>query len=157
MSLPRILDKLRHYDLWSRSDAGKKYLTDLHRQHGAQHPRPNFRLLIVCHDKAGLHRDGDERRLLDMLTQALELPTKMQERVWLTTVERLRANQALPSPLDTPLFIRARDARPFLFEYRSHLAASPKRRGQKRYHHQRRFWAERIPDFPLHSLFPQPG
>jgi hypothetical protein len=154
MSLPRVLDKLRAYDLWSRSDTGQQYLLDLYRQQGAAQPQPNFRLLIVCHDKSGTHRGGDERRLLDVFVQALELPTKMQERCWLTTVERIRAQRDAVSPLDATIWLRVRDARSWLHEYRAFVATLSKGRGEKPYHRQREFVGRRTDQLPLHSIFP---
>lgn len=154
MSLPRVADKLRSYEEWSRSDLGRDYLATLYRRHGAADPRANFRLLIVCHDKAKLHRDGDERRLLDVFTQALELPASMQERIWLTTVARLREHQASAAPLAGPLWVRVRDARSWLHEYRTYLASLSRGTGQKRYHRQREFVLRKIEQLPLHGLFP---
>ena len=165
MSLPRLLTKLRNYERWGRSDEGREYLTQLLQEVGSDSrestagksgrlTRPNFRLLIICHDKSGVHAGGDERRLLDVWTQSVALSARMRERIWLTTVERLRAHQALPHPLDSPLWLRVRDARPLLFEYRSLLESLPTGRGHKPYRHQRELWAERLGAFPYHALLP---
>ncbi len=157
MSLPRFASKLEDYDLWSRTDDGREYLANLYRRYGAAKPRPNFRLLIVCHDKSGVHKGGDERRLLDLFALALELPAAMRDRIWLTTVERLKARQTDDPPLSAALWFRARDAREWLSEYRGHVATVPRGRGRKRYHNQRAFVAERLDSLPLHALFLKPS
>ena len=156
MSLPRLLLKLQYYDLWAHSDVGRQYLVNLYRQYGASRPRANFRLVIVCHDKAGLHRGGDERRLLDVFTLSLDLPSQMRERVWLTTVERLRAHQHEKAPLSAPTWFRVRNAQLWLGKYKAYSATLSRGGREKRSHHQRTFVGDLLPAQPAHPLFPQP-
>lgn len=157
MSLPRFLDKLRHYELWSLSEQGQQYLVDLYRQHGASNPRASFRLLIVCHDKAKLHSGGDQRRQLDLFIQCLELSSEMRDRIWMTTVDHLRRHQSDDPPLAAPLWLRVRDARRWMQEYRTYVASLPRSDGQKAFHAHRQFWTDRLAQLPLHPLFPRPA
>jgi hypothetical protein len=116
--------------------------------------RPHHRLLIICHDKAGLRRGDDERRLVDVFLQALELSTRTQARIWLTTVQRLRERQHDPSPLAAPLWLRVRDFRPLLHDYRRYVASLNTGRGHKPMHRKRQFVAEHVASLSPHPLLP---
>ncbi len=162
MHPPRILEKYQLYAAWSASPEGKEYLTKLYRRLGAQHPKPNFRLLVIAHDKRqyATQRDGgDGRRLLDLYTQALsdEVWPALRDRLWFTTAEQLRGHQYDRRPLDAAIWLRARDAKSWLRAYRAHVASTPRRAGHKLYAQQRKFVAERLPALPKHVLFPRPA
>lgn len=151
LSSARTRQKYRLYDAWSRSTEGESYLRQLFHAYGSPNQEPTWRLLMIAHDKN--KPGGDSRRLLDLFTQTLELPTAMRERVWLTTAENLQAAHESPAPLAAPIWLRARDARPWMGEYRAYMARLPKGRGQKPFAAQRKFVSERLSQLPLHSLF----
>lgn len=152
MSLARIAEKYHQYDQWASSSDGRQYLTALFARHGSRIPSPNFRLLVIAHDKH--EADADNPRLLDLFSQALDLSAGMRDRLWLTTAAAIHAHQHEAAPLDQPLWFRVRDARRWLADYRALLAGLPRGRGHKQYHHQRQFVASRLPSLPLHPLFP---
>lgn len=152
MSLRRITQKYLLYTRWGDSLEGRDYLTQLYGRLGAKNPQPNFRLLVIAHD--ALHRGKDLRRLAELFAQALDLPSAMRDRLWLTTVELLRAHQADQGPLAAPLWYRVRDARDWLADFRATMAA--RQPEQKLQAHQRKYVEGRLPSLPLHPLFPQP-
>jgi hypothetical protein len=154
MSVARLLAKYQLYAAWADSPEGQAYLIQVYTRLRAQHPQPNFRLLVVAHD--ALHAGRDARRLEDLYTEALELPGPMRDRIWLTTVASLREHQGDQPPLAAPLWLRARDARDFLADYRAYVAALPRDPGQKRYARQRKYVAAQLARSPLHPLFPHP-
>ena len=81
----------------------------------------------------------------------------MRERVWLTTVERLRAHQHAEASLSAAAWFRVRDAQSWLAEYKAYTATLPRGRGEKRYHRQGMFVTDRLGALPAHLLFPQPA
>jgi hypothetical protein len=75
---------------------------------------------------------GNERRLLDLLARTLDLPTAMRVRIWLTTAEKLRSCHELAAPLTNAIWLRARDARPWMEEYRAFMVkVRQEKRGQR--------------------------
>jgi hypothetical protein len=105
----RVLQKLEQYAAWSASEAGERYLQHAYAVHGATMPNSGFRLLIVVHDKLKPH--GDQRRLVALFEQVLELPAAMRDRVWLATAADLKAYQHHPTPLSAEIWVRGRDAK----------------------------------------------
>jgi hypothetical protein len=151
MSPSRIADKYRQYSLWAESNEADRYLTHLYHEHGENTAKAGFRLLLIAH--ANLAPGGDQRRLIDLLLPALELPSAMRDRIWLTTAEQLRLQEHSPAPLSAPIWLRARDAKRWMADYRGYLVGLPggalKQSAEKR-----QYIAERIAKMPLHSLFP---
>ena len=111
MQPSRIREKYDRYDAWARSADGKDYLTSLYARYGQHTAKPTFRLLMIVHAKND--PAGDERRLVDLFTQALDLPAAMRDRIWFTTVEQLRQHQYDFSPLSASIWLRARDTKPW--------------------------------------------
>jgi len=107
MNQKQIRAKYRRYVAWSQSPAGKQYLMDLYRCHGAIEPRPTFRLLVVAGGRTG---QDDHRRMQELCVPVAKLPTAMQDRLWFTTVEDLCCWQRHPLPLDAAIWRRGRDA-----------------------------------------------
>lgn len=155
MSLARIREKYGEYARWAGSDAGRDYLHRLYQEYGATARTDNFRLLVIAHDKA--RGEGDRRRLVDLFGQALALPSPMRDRIWLTTVEDLKRHQDDRAPLDAAIWLRLRDARPWLPRYREELATLPPTRVSAYYAFQRRFVGPRLADLPRHPLFARPS
>src|SRR5581483_10812947 len=113
-SLKRLRDKFRVYDLWGHSFEGQEYLRGLYRRLGATDPRPQFRLLVVAHDKN--RTIGDDQRLLDLFTLSLECSADLRHRMWFGTVNGLHAHHMDSRPLESPLWFRTRDAEAWLPE-----------------------------------------
>jgi hypothetical protein len=132
----RMGQKLRAYDDWASGTGAQEFLTDLYRAHGAREPRPQFRLLVVAHDR----RSGnDQARLAQLLLQASAVPRVMRDRIWIAAVSDL--SQA--TSIDDPLWIRARDLHDAAVNWES-LPARERRR------HVRAV----LPTLPRHRLFP---
>ena len=87
MNVKRIRQKYRRYAAWIASQAGQQYLIDLYRSHGAQSPRPTFRLLMIARDRSG---QDDHRRLRELYAAAKGLPAAMQDRLWFASVTDLQ-------------------------------------------------------------------
>ncbi|MBI1902938.1 MAG: replication-relaxation family protein [Planctomycetia bacterium] len=126
MSPQRIREKFQAYARWARSESAERYLRDVYDRAGLPGRRPNFRLLIIAHDK--LHPGRDDARLQVLLAQALTLPLDVRRKVWLTAAQRLREQQHSPAPLAASIWLHARDAGPArddLHHERAVLAAIP--------------------------------
>jgi hypothetical protein len=149
MPLARLLDKLRHYDLWSRSTEGAEYLARLYKQFGSSPVQPNFRLLLIAH---GNSVAGDRGRLVDTFIQALDLSSAMRDRIWITTIEALRQHEQDSDLVAATIWVRARHASPWLHAYReferSLSDANPKRRFAER----RRFVRDKLLAMAKHRL-----
>ncbi|MBW3599059.1 MAG: replication-relaxation family protein, partial [Planctomycetes bacterium] len=151
-SLSSVRRQLRQYDIWARSEDARKYLTHLYTQWGESIERPRFRLLLIAQAKDDC--DSDQRRLADLFLQALELPSVMRDRIWLTSAESLRPETSSSRPLAEAVWLRVRDARPWLAEFRSKAAQLRPRQNSVRA--QRKCVAEVISRLPCHPLFPHP-
>jgi hypothetical protein len=151
LSAAKTRRKYQLYDSWSRSPEGGKYLGEHFAKFGATSSEPNWRLLMIAHAKD--REGGNERRLLDLLAQTLDLPTAMRERIWLTTAEKLRNCHELKEPLTRPIWLRARDARPWIGEYRQFMRKLRQEKRHQRFAAQRKFVAEWLSDFREHPLF----
>lgn len=106
-----------------------------------------------CQRKKG----GDGRRLLDLIAQSLDLPTAMRERIWLTTAEKLRGCHDLAALLTKAIWLRARDARPWMGEYRAFMVKVRQEKQRQRFALQRNFVAERLHGLAEHALFSLTG
>src|SRR5206468_329828 len=51
----RIGQKLTEYANWSVNPVAQEFLTDLYRRHGAKDPRPQYRLVLVVHDRKSMN------------------------------------------------------------------------------------------------------
>lgn len=132
----RIGQKLQAYATWAVSPETQDFLVDLYRTHGAEQPRPHFRLLIVAHDR---RTGNDQSRLRQILAQALSLPRAMRQRLWAVTV----ADLAAARNIDAPVWFRARDLEPRDAEWDSLPRAERRRRFTMLYR-----------SLPRHRLFP---
>jgi hypothetical protein len=147
MSVARVAQKLRRYESWFSSIDARESLEKLYLQHGALPRRPSFRLLLIAHDKDA--PGGDLRRLTEILAQVLDLSSSFRRQVWLTTAENLRFVANRRSPLDEPIWWRARDANAWLPDYRD----LPRGRGPAREKLRRQFVSDNLHQLPLHPLF----
>ncbi|REJ92513.1 MAG: hypothetical protein DWQ34_12900 [Planctomycetota bacterium] len=148
-SMRKLRRKLQAYRRWADGNAAD-WLSQLYGDHGDPQKR-SFRLLLVAHDKHGTVTD--ERRLLDLLIPTLELPAGLRDSVWLATADDLLADRrSSTETLERPVWLRAKECRTLLPEYRS----IPPGRGQRQYLRRRQFLSERIPSLPRRGLFPQP-
>ena len=85
-STTRLAQKLLNYAEWASSSASQEFLLNLYRDHGAQRPRPRFRLVFVVQNR----RSGrDEIRLRQVLKASSAIPALAVSRLWITTVDRL--------------------------------------------------------------------
>jgi Replication-relaxation len=155
LSAARTRRKYLAYDAWSRSSEAGKYLAELFSRFGAGTQEPTWRLLMIAHAKD--QEGGNERRLLDLLAQTLDLPTAMRERIWLTTAEKLRSCHDLAAPLAKAIWLRARDARPWMGEYRAFMVKVRQEKRRQRFALQREFVVERLHGLAEHALFPLPA
>ena len=108
MNQKQIRAKYARYTAWAGSAAGKQYLIDLYRRHGATEPRPTFRLLVIARSRTG---KDDERRMTELITPTAKLPTTIRDRMWFTTVANLCHCQGQPLPLEAAIWRRGADAR----------------------------------------------
>jgi hypothetical protein len=108
MNQKKIREKYARYLAWSQCVAGKQYLIDLYRRHGATEPQPLFRLLIIARSRTG---EDDERRMAELQAPAAKLPAAIRDRLWFTTVEELCRWQEQPLPLEAAVWRRGRDLR----------------------------------------------
>ena len=136
-----------------RREASDYFVALYGQQHTPIRP-PNFRLLVIVH--ANRTDVSDQRRLLDLFTPLLSLSSRMRDRVWLTPAEQLRIHQADAQPMAAPIWLRARDSRSWMGDYREMLAHRRRGRGHQLLAHQRRFVAERLSELPRHVLLAEP-
>ncbi len=155
MSLARIRDKYQQYHAWAESEQGREQIARTFRQHGVSTDSANFRLLVIARDKAREGRDAE--RLADLLAEALELPATMRDRIWLTTAEQLKRSDSDSAPLDAPLWLRARDARTWIGEYRQHVGNLSQHRGRRFSRLRRQHILRHVPNMPRHTLLPRPA
>ena len=101
MNKKKIRAKYAGYLAWSQSAAGKQYLIDLYRRHGAAEPRPTFRLLVIARSRTG---KDDQQRMLELCRPLAKLSAAMQDRFWFTTVAALRSCQDDLLPLDVAIW-----------------------------------------------------
>jgi Replication-relaxation len=106
MNAKQIRAKYDRYAAWSRSAQGQQYLTHLYRRHGANEPRPTFRLLVVARSRTGL---DNERRMAELLAAAKHAPSVIRDRLWLTTVAALAGYQQHNLSLNAGLWLRAKE------------------------------------------------
>ena len=151
LSAGRTRRKYQLYDTWSRSSEARKYLAELFARFGAGTQEPTLRLLMIAHAKD--QEGGNERRLLDLLAQALVLRTAMRERIWLTAAEKLRSCHDLAAPLIKAIWLRARDTRPWMEDYRAFMVRVRQEKRRQRFALQRDFVAERLAGVAEHALF----
>jgi hypothetical protein len=151
MSLARIAEKLEHYAGWAESWEGQNHLKRLYRQYGDAASQPNFRLVLIAH--ANHHPGGDQRRMIDLLAQSLNLPAAMRDRLWLTTADQLQLHQNAPKPLDAAIWWRARDARGCFAEYRRAIQSEDLASAQK-LALARQMVRQRLEQLPRHPLLP---
>lgn len=147
LPLARIRQKFAAYGRWADSTAGAEYLHVFYSRYGVRQPQAGFRLVVIGHDpwQAG----GDGRRLVDLFSQGLTLPAAMRDRLWLTTVEDLRAVQDQSPPLSAKIWLRGRDAKAWQASFRQSAGANAAKR-------HRREIANRLANLPRHPLFPSP-
>jgi len=144
MSPSRFREKLLHYQSWSNSEAGVKYLLSTYNRFQTAVPKCGFRLLVVVHDKN--RPNADDRRLVALFQQSLELTSAMRDRLWFVTASDLRLHQHNSPPLSAPIWLRCRNARSWLREYQHASEQTP--------NSQRLFVANNIHGKSMHSLFP---
>jgi hypothetical protein len=151
MPIDRVGEKLRLYDDWSRSAECRDYLIQFGNRFDQRQLSINFRLLVIVRSR---HAAGDNRRLADILAESLALSSTMRDRIWLTTAAALQAHQYDPSPLSPALWIRSRESRRWLTEYRNHVARLQGDRNRTPRSAKRAFVAERVASMSRHALFP---
>jgi hypothetical protein len=104
-SITRFRQKLIAYELWIESEASQQFLVELYRKHGAQQPRPQFRLLCVMHNR----RDQrDDIRLRDLVYAAADVPTKVRRKTWCTTAQAIIET----ADISAPIWLRLKDLEP---------------------------------------------
>lgn len=100
--------KFRAYAEWGESADGQGFLTELYRRHGAAHPRPIFRIAVVCGGRVGVNEQG---RMRALLATAQRRPEQFRKRLWLTTARQLSGRPAAANILESPIWQGAQ-ARP---------------------------------------------
>jgi Replication-relaxation len=106
MNRKQIREKFERYASWSQSDHGRQFLIDLYRGHGANEPRPLFRLLIVARSRSGLN---DDSRAAEFLAAARKVSCRANNGRWVTTAAALRERQYDDRPLEAGIWTRACD------------------------------------------------
>jgi hypothetical protein len=147
-SVAKLRRKLKRYQHWTEQ-AAAEYLQRVYAAYGEPQKR-SFRLLFVAHDKHG--NVTDERRLLDLLVQVLQLPRALRDSIWLTTAAELAELPEEADLSEAPIWWRARDLRYLAAELQQVPAETTT--GQLRA--QRQLVAEQLPTLGRHALFPQP-
>ena len=137
-SSTRVEAKLHSYAAWATTPAAEDYLIDLYQRHGAQAARPQFRLLLVVHDRRGA---VDTTRLRQCLGATLTLPRAMRHRVWFVGASDL----AGAASTDAPVWVRAKDLDA------CDVAWDTISKKERRIRLRRAF-----PQLPRHHLFPLP-
>lgn len=150
-NVAKIRDKLTAYDRWAVQE-GRDYLRKLYERHGEQNANNHFRLLLIASDPYGYV--GDTRRLLDLFVQAIELPPKMRDRIWLCTAADLKAYANEKTPLSAAVWFRAKDSKRWTAEFRDMAANARQTAGKRSYTRQRRFVNDRLSKMRRHVLFP---
>ncbi len=142
----RILEKYQRYSDWSRSEEGRGYLKCLYRRTGCVTARPNFRLLTIAHDNR--NSAGDVRRMANLVYAALDetVWSALRDRLWFTSVARLRSSPSHPESSGTPVWHRTRDIKPEIHLLQNANPTSSSAR--------RRFAERLLRQLRLHSLFP---
>lgn len=94
-SSTRIRDKLERYSAWPDRPASRSFLVEKYRAHGAQNPRPQFRLAFLVENR----RSGEDLiRLSQVFNEALRFPPVL-DRLWGTTVAELGRARSLDSAI----------------------------------------------------------
>ncbi len=140
--------KLERYHQWLESEESDKYLDGIRERYRLENC-PSVRWLWVANDKDIAGRD--EKRLVDVLTEALQLPTMTRERLWLTTASGISPSQQDSATLTAPIWVRARHARPWIrtfWDTTNSLKGSAARKAK-----QREFVRQRVMGMPRRSLF----
>ncbi len=143
--------KLVRYHEWMQSADAEEYLERIRQRYGLP-TTPSVRWLWVAQHKEVAGRDS--RRLVDVLTETLALPTVTRERLWLTTASELAEHHENGAPLMQPIWIRARHARPWMrtfWDFKRTLINRTNRKAKLR-----SFVKERIAAMPQRSLFRSP-
>lgn len=148
MSPARIREKYDKYRRWDESDAADVYLREFYAVRGLPLPPSRFRLLIIAHDK--LHADRDQNRLAALYAPVLSLPARLRDRVWFSTAADLQAAQQHSPTPNGKIWIRGRDARPWIEEFRN--LTERKQNGQRK-----RLVEEQLRTTPRHRLLPSPS
>jgi hypothetical protein len=148
LPLSRLLEKLWHYQWWFQSAAGAEYLQTLQRRYRVN-IAPSFRLLLVAR---GNSKRGDQGRLIDSFVQALELPSGMRDRIWLSMVDAFRDCDR--NVVDARIWVRLRHARAWMPAYRRLQKQLLSADSRKRINTQRRFVHERLAGISRQPLFP---
>ncbi len=139
--------KLEQYDAWFQSD-GRDYLCDLYRRHGANDPKPHYRLLVVSRRRKGT---SDTDRLATLFTQSLNLPDATKNRIFFTSGDVLKNYEQDDQPLAAELWWQVRFARPWLPAFAT-IANEVGDAANKRPVYN--FVADQLALMPRHTLFP---
>ena len=149
-----VLKKFKKYVTWTNSPGGQQYLIDTYRRHGKEHPKANYRLLVIARH-AG-EPGQDMIRLTQLFTQALELPPDMQKKMWFATVDDLAAHESDTAPLSAPVWYRVADAETWLNSYQAFKNALPTGKGHRPNQRKYEYVAGRLNDMTQHSPLPNP-
>ena len=88
MSLRQLDAKFRRYQSWSQSANAMTYLKSLYSGNGACNPTASFRILMVI---GGRDQKAEQRRLAQLFDLTSRIQNSIRNRIWLTTIENIRA------------------------------------------------------------------
>ena len=88
MSLRQMDAKFRRYQAWSESANAMSFLKSLYARNGASNPTANFRILMVI---GGRDQKAEQRRLAHLFDLTSQIQGSIRNRMWLTTIENIRA------------------------------------------------------------------
>ncbi len=88
MNRRQVEAKWRRYETWSQSARGRQFLLDFYRSHGAQEPRPVFRILVITKSRT---RSGDTKRAQELVQSSKICGERLQRNLSVMTVEDLAA------------------------------------------------------------------
>ena len=82
--------KWRRYREWSASQRGREFLIEQYRKHGAQQPRPTFRVLVVA---CGQVPGRNDKGLQDLIAWSQRQPEEFRCRLWFISADALASIQ----------------------------------------------------------------
>jgi len=109
-STQRIRECMRDYDLFLASDNGQQALNNLYRNHGAQNPQPEMRILCVTQNRNINQSARDKER--KTLAQSFFMSPETQRRIWTTNTEEID-NALSTGSINEPIWHCGADLLPY--------------------------------------------
>jgi len=108
MNQKQLRVKFARYAAWAESATGKQFLIDLYQRHGANEPRPMFRILVVVRSRSGT---SDDDRRNELLAGTTDLSDNMRNRLWLMTASDFSGRSNDQFPFEATFWLRASEVK----------------------------------------------